>query len=109
MVDCMRVSVSISLFDLVSLCVRPRCGGDEVKQSGPSEDDAPHVVIAGSSGMLLVYVIIPTIPLLLLILVASGTCCFQMFSKSKPRTKTSVNHQSTLWISKTPKTDSMEV
>ncbi|XP_038828604.1 chondrolectin-like [Salvelinus namaycush] len=82
---------------------------DEVKQSGPSEDDAPHVVIAGTSGMLLVYVIIPTIPLLLLILVASGTCCFQMFSKSKPRTKTSVNHQSTLWISKTPKTDSMEV
>ncbi|XP_041737887.1 chondrolectin-like isoform X2 [Coregonus clupeaformis] len=81
----------------------------EVKQPGPSEeDDAPHVVIAGTSGMLLVYVIIPTIPLLLLILVASGTCCFQMFSKSKPGTKTSIN-QSTLWISKTPKTDSMEV
>uniref|UniRef100_A0A8K9VAT1 Chondrolectin n=1 Tax=Oncorhynchus mykiss TaxID=8022 RepID=A0A8K9VAT1_ONCMY len=61
-----------------------------------------------SAGMFLVYVIIPTIPLLLLILVASGTCCFQMFSKSKPGTKTSVT-QSTLWISKTPKTDSMEV
>ncbi|TRY69879.1 hypothetical protein DNTS_015343 [Danionella cerebrum] len=61
-------------------------------------------------GMLLIYVIIPTIPLLLLILVASGTCCFQMLSKSsKPRTKTSVN-QSTLWISKTPRLDSgMEV
>lgn len=27
MVDCMRVSVSISLFDLVSLSVCPRCGG----------------------------------------------------------------------------------
>ncbi|XP_042164706.1 chondrolectin-like isoform X1 [Oncorhynchus tshawytscha] len=85
----------------------------EVKQAGPSEEDgASHVVIAGpgetSGGMFLVYVIIPTIPLLLLILVASGTCCFQMFSKSKPGTKTSVN-QSTLWISKTPKTDSMEV
>uniref|UniRef100_A0A4W5MNS8 Chondrolectin n=1 Tax=Hucho hucho TaxID=62062 RepID=A0A4W5MNS8_9TELE len=81
----------------------------EVKQAGPSEeDDTSHVVIAGPSGMFLVYVIIPTIPLLLLILVASGTCCFQMFSKSKPGTKTSVN-QSTLWISKTPKTDSMEV
>nr|XP_023992578.1 chondrolectin-like [Salvelinus alpinus] len=80
----------------------------EVKQAGPSEEDgAPHVVIAGP-GMFLVYVIIPTIPLLLLILVASGTCCFQMFSKSKPGTKTSIN-QSTLWISKTPKTDSMEV
>ncbi|KAM3860331.1 chondrolectin [Diretmus argenteus] len=60
------------------------------------------------TGMLLVYVIIPTIPLLLLILVASGTCCFQMLSRSKPRTKTTVN-QSNLWISKTPKADSMEV
>ncbi|KAL1006641.1 hypothetical protein UPYG_G00074810 [Umbra pygmaea] len=81
---------------------------EDVKKPGSSEKDAPHVVLAGPSGMLLVYVIIPTIPLLLLILVASGTCCFQMFSKSKPRTKTSVN-QSTLWISSSPKTDSMEV
>lgn len=32
-------------------------------------------------GMLLIYVIIPTIPLLLLILVALGTCCFQMLTK----------------------------
>ncbi|KAM4605984.1 chondrolectin [Polymixia lowei] len=60
------------------------------------------------TGMVLVYVIIPTIPLLLLILVASGTCCFQMISRSKPRTKTSID-QSNLWISKTPKTDNMEV
>jgi len=29
----------------------------------------------------LIYVIIPTIPLLLLILVAFGTCCFQMLHK----------------------------
>uniref|UniRef100_A0AAY5K3A8 C-type lectin domain-containing protein n=1 Tax=Esox lucius TaxID=8010 RepID=A0AAY5K3A8_ESOLU len=79
-----------------------------VMQPGSSEEETPRVVIAGPSGMLLVYVIIPTIPLLLLILVASGTCCFQMFSKSKPRTKTSVN-QSTLWISNTPKMDSMDV
>ncbi|XP_048867035.1 chondrolectin [Brienomyrus brachyistius] len=90
---------------------------------GPSEPDLsnkepdvkeetlvpPHVIATGPSGLLLVYVIIPTIPLLLLILVASGTCCFQMLSKSKPRAKTSVK-QPTLWISKTPKTDSgMEV
>uniref|UniRef100_A0A3B5A7L5 Chondrolectin n=1 Tax=Stegastes partitus TaxID=144197 RepID=A0A3B5A7L5_9TELE len=34
-----------------------------------------------SSGMLLLYIVIPTIPLLLLILVASGTCCFQMISR----------------------------
>uniref|UniRef100_A0A3B5KZ45 C-type lectin domain-containing protein n=1 Tax=Xiphophorus couchianus TaxID=32473 RepID=A0A3B5KZ45_9TELE len=33
------------------------------------------------SGMLLLYVVIPTIPLLLLILVASGTCCFQTLSR----------------------------
>ncbi|TMS01195.1 Chondrolectin, partial [Larimichthys crocea] len=58
--------------------------------------------------MLLVYVIIPTIPLLLLILVASGTCCFQMLSRSTPRTKTAVDH-SNLWISRTPKPDTMEV
>ncbi|XP_050793060.1 chondrolectin [Gopherus flavomarginatus] len=57
----------------------------------------------------LIYVVIPTIPLLLLILVAFGTCCFQMLHKSKGRTKTSPN-QSTLWISKNPRKDStMEV
>ncbi|XP_018616565.1 chondrolectin [Scleropages formosus] len=67
-----------------------------------------HILLS-FSGLLLIYVIIPTIPLLLLILVASGTCCFQMLSKSKPRTKTSVN-QTTLWISKTPKAENgMEV
>ncbi|KAF7656615.1 hypothetical protein LDENG_00038970 [Lucifuga dentata] len=80
-----------------------------VKQSGISEENPPQVTMAGTSGKLLVYVIIPTIPLLLLILVASGTCCFQMLSKSsKPRTKTSVN-QSNLWISTTPKSDNMVV
>ncbi|KAI9545425.1 hypothetical protein NQZ68_036412 [Dissostichus eleginoides] len=77
-------------------------GGGEVRASG-SED------LAGASGMLLVYVIIPTIPLLLLILVASGTCCFQMLSRSSPRTKTPPPTQSTLWISSTQKPESMEV
>ncbi|KAG7317562.1 hypothetical protein KOW79_018597 [Hemibagrus wyckioides] len=78
------------------------------KTSDVSDDKSLDVTVAGHSSMLLIYVIIPTIPLLLLILVASGTCCFQMLSR-KPRTKTSVN-QSTLWISKTPKSDSaMEV
>ncbi|XP_029935738.1 chondrolectin [Myripristis murdjan] len=81
---------------------------EQVQQPGSGEENKPHVIMAGSSGMLLVYVIIPTIPLLLLILVASATCCVQMLSKSKPRTKTSVD-QSNLWISKTPKIDSMEV
>ncbi|XP_036378352.1 chondrolectin [Megalops cyprinoides] len=82
---------------------------EEKDPSITDEDGGPHVLVAGPSGLLLVYVIIPTIPLLLLILVASGTCCFQMLSKSKPRTKSSTN-QSTLWISKTPKSESgMEV
>ncbi|KAM9031587.1 chondrolectin isoform 3-T3 [Sarcophilus harrisii] len=54
----------------------------------------------------LIYVVIPTIPLLLLILVAFGTCCFQMLHKSKGRTKTSPN-QSTLWISKSNKKESI--
>ncbi|XP_029979478.1 LOW QUALITY PROTEIN: chondrolectin-like [Sphaeramia orbicularis] len=73
-----------------------------------SADAPPHVMMAGASGMLLVYVIIPTIPLMLLILVASATCCFQMFTRSKPRTKTP-SDPSNLWISQTPKGDSMEV
>ncbi|KAJ8385822.1 hypothetical protein AAFF_G00181780 [Aldrovandia affinis] len=90
----------------------PDLSPKQPEESDPSitnEDRTPHVLVAGPSGLLLVYVIIPTIPLLLLILVASGTCCFQMLSKSKPQTKTSLN-QSTLWISKTPKAENgMEV
>ncbi|XP_016385497.1 chondrolectin-like [Sinocyclocheilus rhinocerous] len=82
---------------------------EERRTSPVDQDENPQLVMPGHSSMLLIYVIIPTIPFLLLILVASGTCCFQMLSKSKPRTKTNVN-QSTLWISKTPKIDSgMEV
>ncbi|KPP59375.1 chondrolectin-like, partial [Scleropages formosus] len=55
----------------------------EVKEERPDmdKDHTAHVAVAGASGLLLIYVIIPTIPLLLLILVASGTCCFQMLSK----------------------------
>lgn len=81
-------------------------GGAVVKQSAGSEEVPPQVSVTGASGtnadyvactrcvctrntrvvcvcsgQLLVYVIIPTIPLLLLILVASGTCCFQMLSR----------------------------
>ncbi|XP_054479330.1 chondrolectin [Anoplopoma fimbria] len=84
-------------------------GGGVVKQPAGSEEVPPQVTMAGASGMLLVYVIIPTIPLLLLILVASGTCCFQMLSRSTPRTKTATASQSNLWISRTPKADRMEV
>ncbi|XP_044195183.1 chondrolectin isoform X2 [Thunnus albacares] len=47
----------------------------------PASCLSASVSVCLSAGMLLVYVIIPTIPLLLLILVASGTCCFQMFSR----------------------------
>ncbi|KFR12711.1 Chondrolectin, partial [Opisthocomus hoazin] len=77
--------------------------------TGKPEDQ--YHVTATETGIIpnLIYVIIPTIPLLLLILVAFGTCCFQMLHKSKGRTKTSPT-QSTLWISKTPRKDSsMEV
>ncbi|XP_075350568.1 chondrolectin [Mycteria americana] len=76
-----------------------------------SKPEDQYHVIATETGIIpnLIYVVIPTIPLLLLILVAFGTCCFQMLRKSKGRTKTSPN-QSTLWISKTPRKDSsMEV
>ncbi|KAK0153823.1 Chondrolectin [Merluccius polli] len=87
----------------------PSVATESNRHAGGKEESSTHVVMAGNSGMLLVYVIIPTIPLILLILVASGTCCFQMFSKSsKPQTKTSIE-RSTLWISKGPKVDSMEV
>ncbi|XP_042372733.1 chondrolectin [Plectropomus leopardus] len=55
--------------------------GGVVRQPAGSEEVPPQVTMAGASGMLLVYVIIPTIPLLLLILVASGTCCFQLLSR----------------------------
>ncbi|XP_017259267.1 chondrolectin isoform X2 [Kryptolebias marmoratus] len=82
-------------------------GGGVVTQASGSEDVPPQVAMTATSGMLLLYVVIPTIPLLLLILVASGTCCFQTFSRSRPRTKTPAD-QSNLWISKTPKPDSME-
>ncbi|XP_026148581.1 chondrolectin isoform X2 [Mastacembelus armatus] len=83
-------------------------GGGGVTRPAGSEEVPPQVTMAGASGMLLVYVVIPTIPLLLLILVASGTCCFQMLSRSDPSTKTATD-QSNLWISSTPKPDSMEV
>ncbi|XP_041670601.1 chondrolectin [Cheilinus undulatus] len=81
-------------------------GGVVIQPTGG--DVPPQVTVAGASGVLLIYVIIPTIPLLLLILVASGTCCFQMLSRSSPRTKTALD-QSNLWISRTPKPDSMDV
>ncbi|XP_072471050.1 chondrolectin [Notamacropus eugenii] len=69
-----------------------------------SKPEDPYHIVVTETGIIpnLIYVIIPTIPLLLLILVAFGTCCFQMLHKSKGRTKTSPN-QSTLWISKNNK------
>ncbi|XP_074839565.1 chondrolectin [Carettochelys insculpta] len=81
------------------------------KPYGDNKSEDNYHVAVTETGIIpnLIYVIIPTIPLLLLILVAFGTCCFQMLHKSKGRTKTSPN-QSTLWISKNPRKDStMEV
>ncbi|KAI5092053.1 chondrolectin precursor [Silurus meridionalis] len=54
---------------------------EETKTPDVYEEERFYVTVAGHTSMLLIYVIIPTIPLLLLILVASGTCCFQMLSK----------------------------
>lgn len=82
-------------------------GGGVTQSAGTGSFSTP-VAIGGSSGMLLLYVVLPTIPLLLLILVASGTCCFQTLNRSRPRTKTPTD-RSNLWISTAPKPDSMEV
>ncbi|XP_069492499.1 chondrolectin isoform X2 [Ambystoma mexicanum] len=55
-------------------------------QASTKPEDSYHVVISETGIMPnLIYVIIPTIPLLLLILVAFGTCCFQMLHKSETR------------------------
>ncbi|XP_061877337.1 chondrolectin [Entelurus aequoreus] len=82
--------------------------GTEATQDSAGELLPPQVTLAGTSGMLLLYVIIPTIPLMLLILVAAGSCCFHTLSRSPSRTKVAVR-QSNLWISKAPKADAMEV
>ncbi|XP_064559402.1 chondrolectin isoform X1 [Zonotrichia leucophrys gambelii] len=48
-----------------------------------SKPEDQYHIIATETGIIpnLIYVVIPTIPLLLLILVAFGTCCFQMLHK----------------------------
>nr|XP_010311890.1 PREDICTED: chondrolectin [Balearica regulorum gibbericeps] len=52
-----------------------------------SKPEDQYHVIATETGIIpnLIYVVIPTIPLLLLILVAFGTCCFQMLHKREAR------------------------
>ncbi|XP_072304579.1 chondrolectin isoform X2 [Eucyclogobius newberryi] len=67
------------------------------------EKEAPPQTQDTDSGTLLLYILIPTIPLLLLILVASGSCCCQKLHRNtKPRSKT-LTDQSNLWISSSPK------
>ncbi|XP_029955374.1 chondrolectin [Salarias fasciatus] len=83
-------------------------GEDAITTSTGREDVPSQFTTAGAAGMLLLYVVIPTIPLLLLILVASGTCCFQMLHRSHPHSKTATD-QANLWISSTAKPDGMEV
>ncbi|CAI5772707.1 chondrolectin isoform X1 [Podarcis raffonei] len=88
---------------------QPTVPAGKPHDSSKPEDHFPVVVTETGLIPNLIYVVIPTIPLLLLILVAFGTCCFQMLHKSKGRTKTSPD-QSTLWISKNARKDSsMEV
>ncbi|RLW03363.1 hypothetical protein DV515_00006567 [Chloebia gouldiae] len=52
-----------------------------------SKPEDQYHIIATETGIIpnLIYVVIPTIPLLLLILVAFGTCCFQMLHKREAR------------------------
>ncbi|XP_055501219.1 chondrolectin isoform X2 [Leucoraja erinacea] len=81
----------------------------EVKVHAPSNSgDGQRVVVTESSGIMpnVVYVVIPTIPLLLLLVVAMATCCIQMLNRSKDRSKTSPN-ESTLWISPAPKKENL--
>ncbi|XP_055086161.1 chondrolectin [Periophthalmus magnuspinnatus] len=66
------------------------------------EKEAPPQTQDTDSGTLLLYIVIPTIPLLLLILVASGSCCCQRLHHTKSRSKTPAD-QSNLWISSSPK------
>ncbi|XP_077365830.1 chondrolectin-like [Festucalex cinctus] len=61
--------------------------------------DGGHVTLTEASGPLALYVILPTIPLLLLILVAAGTCCCHVLGTSP------AGRRANLWISKTPKGD----
>eukprot|EP00066_Takifugu_rubripes_P004728 XP_003968263.2 PREDICTED: chondrolectin [Takifugu rubripes] len=79
-------------------------GGGVVREPADTEDVPSQVTTPASSGVLLLYVVIPTIPLILLILVASGTCCFQLLRRSGLHSKAAVN-QLNLWISKSPKAD----
>ncbi|KAJ0037073.1 hypothetical protein NL108_016313 [Boleophthalmus pectinirostris] len=66
------------------------------------EKEAPPQTQQTDSGTLLLYIGIPLIPLVLLILVASGSCCCQRLNPTKSRSKTPVD-QSNLWISSSPK------
>ncbi|XP_007908493.1 chondrolectin [Callorhinchus milii] len=79
-----------------------------IKLHRPNKSE--EMAMKESSGIMpnVVYVIIPTIPLLLLLIVALATCCFQMLGRSKQHTKSS-STESTLWISQTPKKQSQAI
>lgn len=78
----------------------PRLGQTTVSSS-VTEGQAPPQVGDTHSGLLLVYILIPTVPLMLMILVASGSCCCQrLHSSAKSRSKTP--DQTNLWISQGP-------
>lgn len=74
-----RTGDAVALQQLLLLSPEATAGGGVAKADG--EDVPSQVTTPGSSGTLLLYLIIPTIPLFLLILVASGTCCFQLLRR----------------------------
>ncbi|XP_033002751.1 chondrolectin isoform X2 [Lacerta agilis] len=64
---------------------QPTVPAGKPHDSSKTEDHFPVVVTETGLIPNLIYVVIPTIPLLLLILVAFGTCCFQMLHKREAR------------------------
>lgn len=75
----------------------PRLGRTTESVSGSeTEQEAPPQIGDSQSVLLVVYILIPTVPLMLMILVASGSCCCQrLHTKSRSKTPDQTN----LWIS----------
>ncbi|XP_053717178.1 chondrolectin [Synchiropus splendidus] len=77
-------------------------------EGGATEDTPPQMPAPGAPGTLLLYIVIPTIPLLLLLLVAALSCCVQTLSGSSRRAKTTVGAPN-LWISRAPRAERIAV
>ncbi|KAM9826841.1 chondrolectin [Neosynchiropus ocellatus] len=89
-------------------------GTESVSEEGGAGDAAgdrdtpPRVSATGAPGALLLYIVIPTVPLLLLVLAAALSGCAQALSGRSRGAKTPV-HRSSLWISGTPRAECVAV